>query len=89
MRFPDPARQPPGPEVEGGLGGGHAPQRRLGWARSPGNILVFKIFRMLFGKPGCYILNILVGATACLKPFLPISFAIQCSHLSSALPVAL
>ena len=24
-------------------------------------------FRMLIGKPGCYILNILVAATACIK----------------------
>ena len=40
------------------------PSGRSGGQRSPGNIRVFRILRMLFGKPGCYILNILVDATA-------------------------
>ena len=33
-----------------------------GGQRPPGHILVFTIFGMLFGKPGCYILNILAVA---------------------------
>ena len=53
-RPPGPAQRPHGPEVQRGLGGGHAPQPGVWGQRLPGNILVFKIFRMLFGKQGCY-----------------------------------
>ena len=64
-RPPGPAWRPPSSGVQRGLGGGHAPQRGLRGAAPPSSILVLGMFRMQIGKPGCYILSILVGATAC------------------------
>ena len=39
-RATGPARRPPGPEVQGGVSGGHDPQRESEGQRPPGSILV-------------------------------------------------
>ena len=61
---PGPPGGRPAPRCREVWGAATPPSGGAGRQRTPGNILVFMIFRMVFGKPGCYILNILVGATA-------------------------
>ena len=62
---PAPPGGRPAPRCRGVWGAATPPSGGSGGQRPPGNILVFRIFRMIFAKPGCFILNILVGATAC------------------------
>ena len=61
---PAPPGGGPAPRCKGVWGAATPPSGGSGGQRPPSNILGFRIFRMLFGKPRCYILNILVGATA-------------------------
>ena len=62
---PAPPGGRPAPRCRGVWGAATPPSGGSGGQRPPGNILVFRIFRMIFAKPGCFILNLLVGATAC------------------------
>merc|ERR1712194_610635 len=61
---PAPPGGRPAPRCRGVWGAATPPSGGSGGQRPPGNILVFTIFRMIFAKPGCFILIILVGATA-------------------------
>ena len=64
---PAPPGGRPAPRCRGVWGAATPPSGESEGQRPPGNILVFRIIRMIFAKPGCYSLNILVGATACIS----------------------